>query len=411
MTDRVVLFEKVRNFYLLTLFILSPAYLSSMSAADGTGVLGLLSDVFTLPPFVWPVILLLGVGLIFSLQRPVKIYLWLGLFIVLWSVFLSWAKFHAEVWDQDYALGIVWIIVVLFAATLPLSLVGKTIYFGLMYLSVVNFILSLNQLSVGYISFSLDSLLLITPNGDHYSLTRAVGIFNTPLALGCFGIFAFFSLISMRNFGFRYHGLGVTIAALLPVLAISKSAILIMFSLLVSSLLIKSLKKSNMLSAGVILSITTVVLFIAITAGIYVGVQSDTFSASYKPAAIASFVVTVMENPDVLIFGITDSSLLDFEKNLASSGFTENASFESWMLRLIAFYGLPFFVWFIFMGFIATKLTIPPLNRWYIGCAFGGLILTALVSNGGAQPPTSFLIFAVVGMILNQNRGYKDDNF
>lgn len=400
MAERIGLLNRIGNYYLLVIFILSPAYVTSMRQGNDS-FFGLLADVLTLPAFVWPSILLVAALIVLTSPRPMPIRLWLAILIGLWSLFVSYAKAALGVFDAGQP-GIIWIVVFVMASTLPLGLAGKTIYLGLAYLSVVNLILSLSQLSVGFVLMDSNSVLLAAFQGDDvgFGYFRGTGIFNTPLALGCFGVFASFALAGMRNWGGRFHWLWVSCGAFLPIVAIAKTAIFVLLMLVALTVALRSGKRRRRLSTGLLISVLTGVIILGALAGIVLGHQTDQFSAEYKPAAIISFLVTVLEHPQLLVWGMTDGTVAAFEANMATFIATDNASLESWMLRLIALYGLPFFAWFVWMAYVATKSAIPPVSRWYIGCAFGGLILTSIASNGGAQPPTSFFVFALAGITM-----------
>lgn len=379
----------------------------------------------TLPSGSWLFILCVGIVLAAALVllKGMPRSLWVVAGVVVWTVGLVVTKTYLGVPDA-WQPGMVWIVVFFISYFIPSHVMKKILLVGIVYFSLVNLTFSVPQVVEGYANLervrAQVSAPVLVPEVDHmpgppwvppvplaayqgqavgYASPRASGVFNTPLALGCFGVFAVFAFLALMP------RKGISLLAALPIISLlflpmAKSSIAIaaaiFFMLIANSIMHGNIRKYKYL-------IYTVLLLVSVVSLWCYGFVTGVHSAYYKPLALIYAVVAIISTPLTWVVGDLGGTVQIFKEAMTQHFGTGNLSYESWLLRLIPFYGLPYFLVFVWLLLKPIWISRYWPNAGYIAAALFGILLAALVSNGGAQPPISFFLFGFIGYIFSKH--------
>ena len=247
--------------------------------------------------------------------------------------------------------------------------------------------------------YLLPNSVLLNPMNDSF---RSSGIFDSPLALGVFSLFTFFLILSFPENKYRFRKTIAFFALSCLLLSISKGAMLLFILSAVLICLLKLLKLYEIhLSKSLVFFLGAVLFMPVAYLGYWYGMASGAFSLVYKPYAIWSFFEVLITNPQVLLFGFSSYTSDEFISVLHSYGsFRGHISMESWLIHMIVYYGIGYVAALFWLAHKAVKRSDIFLNKLYLAGAFSAAFASSFISNGGLQPPTSFIFYIVVGALI-----------
>tara|TARA_Y100001968_G_C19454442_1_gene771577 strand:- start:18689 stop:19936 length:1248 start_codon:yes stop_codon:yes gene_type:complete len=388
----------INEYFLIILFLISPTYVVSQNSGEDKWI-GFLSNYLNIPSLIWMIMIAIGLVLILITKRRISLYVLISLIVTIYSLYISIYQYNIQSssYRTSLGLGIIWTIIIAISANIKVNRLKNIIYNYLSYFILINFIISLSQVFSTWPFSYFDSPLL--RYGTQFSF-RASGVYTTPHALSILSLFSIFVFISFHKKVISFNTLFIIISTITLFLSYTKSSITILIILLFISLLISIANSIGFRTSRNFLIISTG-LFSSALIPIVAQIYSNSFSVSYKPAVFVALIQTFIQEPQSFIWGFDAKTFDIFLANLPSEFyFQESISMESWLIRIIVFYGLPYFLLLLSMLYVVRMNNLDKINKWFMNCAFYSLLSCSLVLNGGIQPPTSFFVFSIVGLSI-----------
>lgn len=387
----------IKYIYINIIFILSPFYIVSMTQ-DKTPFTGYLINILDIEQFTWYLLLIFGLVLVLFdiLNSHLKIKF--DILIISILLFLSiWITFSKNLLGLDILhLGIIWSFVMLLTNNLEKEKLLKIIYFYACFFIILNFIISLSQILNNFKIYEHIELLR-----SYTGIARATGVYNTPLATGISAIFFAFFILSFPKEKFKFRKVFFSFSFFILLFSMSKTSLLI-FSLFLIFIVLNFLsRKLNIkLSHGIKAIAFLLLLLFFLFLGFELGYYLNTFSIYYKPYSILSFIEVIIYNPIILLIGFTHDFVSEYTIILNQYGNWNGVnSSESWLLGLIAYYGV-FYIVLLFISIYKALHNPFYLNKSYLLAALVAPIVASFASNGGIQFPTGFYYFILLGILI-----------
>ncbi|WP_413391289.1 hypothetical protein [Prochlorococcus marinus] len=273
---------------------------------------------------------------------------------------------------------------------------------ALLIFSLLNLIVAISQIMVGYFGFPLETLIygLGLRDGGSFSafrnLGRATGLFNTPFSLASLGSL----LMALPLYKSRIR-MNVLLGYLLVLVSLSRAYIVFTsFHLLfwmTRRISIRAFRKSSS-----IFLLTLIFIMFFYFLNLYLTNLPST-SFSYKLASFSSIFNVFTSNPFSLFFGFDQVNVHQFTQGISDNMSYGNNSYESWYLRLFIFGGITLPLIYLLPLFKVIKLSfrIPNYDMFYIMSALLASTLSAFVSNGGFGGLNSWVYFYLLSYIIS----------